>query len=100
LSLLDFRLSRVISTTKLHTLITKIARIFLETIATFILTNKKNNAKNYLCVKLSINLQYRINYYLTILIKIFQLIELAILTKKQQEDLVTIILKLIVYIAY
>jgi len=58
LSLLDFKLLEVISTTKLHTLITKIARIFLETIATFISTNKKNNAKNYLCVKVNIDLRY------------------------------------------
>jgi len=71
LSLLNLRLFRVVSTTKLHTLITKIARIFLETIAIFILTNKKNNAKNYLYIKVNIDLQYRIKYYLAILIKVF-----------------------------
>jgi len=82
LSLLDFKLLEVVNTTKLRTLIIKIARIFLETIAVFILTNKKNNAKNCLYIKVSINLQYRINYCLTILIKVFQLVKLAILIKK------------------
>ena len=71
LFLLNFKLSKVVNTTKLRTLITKIAKIFLETIAIFILTNKKNDTKNYLCVKVNINLRYQINYYLTILIKIF-----------------------------
>ncbi len=71
LSSLNLRLSKVISTTKLCTLITKIARIFLKTIAIFILINKKNNAKNYLYIKVSIDLQYQINYCLTILIKVF-----------------------------
>ncbi len=71
LSSLDFRLFKVVNTTKLRTLITKIARIFLETIAIFILTNKKNNIKNYLYIKVNINLQYQINYCLTILIKVF-----------------------------
>jgi len=56
LSLLNFKLFEVISTTRSRTLITKIARIFLKTIAIFILTNKKNNTKNYLYVKVSINL--------------------------------------------
>ena len=58
LSLLDFKLFKVVNTTKLHTLITKIAKIFLETIIIFILTNKKNNIKNYLYIKVNINLQY------------------------------------------
>ncbi len=58
LSLLDFKLFKVVNTTKLHTLITKIAEIFLETIIIFILTNKKNNIKNYLYIKVNINLQY------------------------------------------
>jgi len=58
LSLLDFKLFKVVNITKLRILITKIARIFLETIAIFILTNKKNNIKNYLYIKVSINLQY------------------------------------------
>jgi len=58
LFLLNLRLLEVISTTRLHTLITKIARIFSKTIAIFILTNKKNNTKNYLYVKVNINLQY------------------------------------------
>jgi len=58
LSLLNFKLFKVISTTKLRILIIEIARIFLETIAIFILTNKKNNAKNYLYIEVSINLQY------------------------------------------
>ena len=71
LSLLDFKLFKVVNITKLRILIIKIARIFLKTIAIFILTNKKNDAKNYLCVKVNINLQYRINYYLIILIKVF-----------------------------
>jgi len=71
LSLLNLRLFEVANTTKLRALIIKIAKKFLETIAIFILINKKNNAKNCLCVKVSINLQYRINYYLTILIKVF-----------------------------
>jgi len=98
--LLNFRLFKVVNITKLRTLIIKIAKIFLETIVIFILTNKKNNAKNYLCVKVSINLRYRINYYLAILIKVFYLIKLAILIKKQEENLVIIILKLIICIAY
>lgn len=58
LSLLNFKLFKVISTTKLRILIIEIARIFLEIIAIFILTNKKNNAKNYLYIEVSINLQY------------------------------------------
>ena len=98
--MLNFRLFKVVNITKLRTLIIKIAKIFLETIVIFILTNKKNNAKNYLCVKVSINLRYRINYYLAILIKVFYLIKLAILIKKQEENLVIIILKLIICIAY
>jgi len=98
--LLDFKLLKVVNTTKLRTLIIKIARIFLKTIVIFISTNKKNNIKNYLYIKVNINLQYRINYYLAILIKVFQLVKLAILIKKQKENLVTIILKLIVCIAY
>jgi len=85
--LLNFKLLEVINTTRLSTLITKIAKIFSKTIATFILTNKKNNAKNGLYIKVSINLRYRINYYFAILIKIFQLIELAILTKKLKKKL-------------
>jgi len=100
LFLLNFRLFKVVNTTKLRTLIIKIARIFLKTIAIFILTNKKNDAKNYLYIKVSIDLRYRINYCLVILIKVFQLVKLAILIKKQEENLVTIILKSIVYIAY
>jgi len=55
---LNLRLSKVINTTRLHASITKIARIFSKTIITFILVDKKNNAKNYLCVKVSINLRY------------------------------------------
>jgi len=97
---LDFKLSRIINTTKLRTLITKIARIFSKTIATFISTNKKNNAKNYLYIKVSISLQYRINYYLAMSIKVFQLIELAMLIKKQEKNLVTIMLKSIICITY
>jgi len=100
LFLLDFRLLKVVNTTKLRTLIIKIAKIFLKTITIFISTNKKNNAKNYLYIKVNINLQYRINYCLTILIKVFQLIKLAILTKKQEENLIIIILKSIICIAY
>ncbi len=100
LSLLNLRLFKVTSTTRSRTLITKNARDFSKTIVTFILANKKNNAKNYLYVKISINLRYRINYYLAISIKVFQLVELAILTKKQEKNLITIILKSIVYIAY
>jgi len=98
--LLNLKLFKVVNITKLRTLIIKIAKIFLKTIAIFILTNKKNNAKNYLYIKISIDLRYRINYYLAILIKVFQLIKLVILTKKQEENLIIIILKLIVYIAY
>ena len=71
LFLLNSRLSEVVDTTKLYILITKIARIFLETITIFILINKKNNIKNYLYIKVNIDLQYRINYCLTILIKVF-----------------------------
>ena len=100
LSLLNLRLLKIVNTTKLRTLITKIAKIFSKTITIFILTNKKNNVKNYLCIKVNIDLRYRINYYLTILIKVFQLVKLAISIKKQKEDLVTITLKSIVYIAY
>ncbi len=98
--MLNLKLFKVVNTTKLRTLIIKIAKIFLKTIAIFISTNKKNNAKNYLYVKVSINLRYRINYYLTILIKVFQLVELVILTKKQEEDLIIIILKSIICITY
>ena len=58
LSLLDLKLFKVVNITKLRTLIIKIAKIFLKTIAIFILTNKKNNAKNYLYIKVNINLQY------------------------------------------
>jgi len=100
LSLLDLKLLKVINTTKLRILIIKIARIFSKAITIFISTNKKNDAKNYLYIKVNINLQYRINYCLIILIKVFQLVKLAMLIKKQKEDLITIILKLIVYIAY
>jgi len=100
LFLLNFKLFEVISTTRSRTLITKIARIFLETIAIFILTNKKINAKNYLYIKVSIDLRYRINYYSAISIKVFQLIELAMSKKKQEENLVAIMLKSIVYIVY
>ncbi len=71
LSLLNLRLFEVVNTTKLYILIIKIAKIFLKTIAIFISTNKKNNKKNYLYIEVSIDLQYRINYYLTILIKVF-----------------------------
>jgi len=58
LFLLDFRLFKVVNIIKLRILIIKIAKIFLKTIAIFILTNKKNNAKNYLYIKVNINLQY------------------------------------------
>jgi len=71
LSSLNLRLLKVINTTRLRTLTIKIAKKNLETIAIFILANKKNNAKNYLYIKVNINLQYRINYCLTILIKVF-----------------------------
>ncbi len=71
LSSLNLRLLKVINTTRLRTLTIKIAKKILETIAIFILANKKNNAKNYLYIKVNINLQYRINYCLTILIKVF-----------------------------
>ncbi len=71
LSLLDFRLFKVINTTKLRTLIIEIAKIFLKTLAIFILRNKRNITKNYLCVKVNINLQYRINYCLVVSIKVF-----------------------------
>jgi len=100
LFLLDFRLFKVVNIIKLRILIIKIAKIFLKTIAIFILTNKKNNAKNYLYIKVNINLQYWINYCSTILIKVFQLVKLAISIKKQKKDLVTIILKSIVFIVY
>jgi len=56
--LLDFKLLEVISTRRSHASITKIARIFLEIITTFILINQKNDTKNYLYMKVSINLQY------------------------------------------
>ncbi len=57
LSLLNLTLFKVVNTTKLRTLIIKIAFFFLKTITIFILTNKKNNTKNYLYVKININLQ-------------------------------------------
>ncbi len=98
--LLDLRLSKIVNTTKLRTLIIKIIRIFSKIVAIFISTNKRNNAKNCLYIKVSIDLQYQINYCLTILIKVFQLVELAISIEKQKKNLVTIILKLIVYIVY
>ncbi len=100
LFLLNLKLFRVVNTTKSRILIIKIAKIFLKTIAIFILTNKENNTKNCLYIKVSINLQYQINYYLTISIKVFQLVKLAILTKKQKEDLIIIILKSIICIVY
>jgi len=71
LSFLNFKLFKVINITRLYTLITKIAKVFLKTITIFILTNAKNDAKNYLYIKVNINLQYRINYCLIILIKGF-----------------------------
>ncbi len=71
LSLLDFRLFEIINTIELYILITKIAKIFSKIVAIFILTNKKNNAKNYLYIKININLQYRINYCFAISIKVF-----------------------------
>ncbi len=58
LSLLNLKLFKVVNTTKLRTLIIEIARIFLKTITIFILTNKKNDTKNYLYIKVSIDLQY------------------------------------------
>jgi len=58
LSFLNLRLFKVVNITKLGILITKIAKIFLKTIAIFISTNKKNNAKNYLYIKVNIDLQY------------------------------------------
>ena len=58
LFLLNLKLFKVINTTKLRILIIKIANFFLKTIIIFILTNKKNNTKNYLYIKVSINLQY------------------------------------------
>jgi len=58
LFLLNLRLFEVVDITKLRALIIKIAKIFLETIAIFILTNKKNDIKNYLYIKVSIDLQY------------------------------------------
>ncbi len=100
LSFLDLRQFKIISTTKSCFLITKIAKIFLKTIVIFIVTNKKNDTKNYIYIEVSINLQYRINYYFAILIKVFQLIKLAISIEKQEENLVTIILKSIIYIIY
>jgi len=45
LSLLNLKLLKVINTTKLYTLTTKIANFFLETIAIFILTNKKKTQR-------------------------------------------------------
>jgi len=48
LFLLDFKLFKVVNTTKLHILITKIAKIFLETIAIFILTKKKQYKKLFI----------------------------------------------------
>jgi len=56
LSLLDLKLLKIVNITKLHTLIIKIAKIFSKTIIIFILTNKKNNTKNYLYIKVSIDL--------------------------------------------
>jgi len=58
LFLLDFRLFEVVNKTKLYILVIKIARIFLETIIIFILINKKNNIKNYLYIKVNIDLRY------------------------------------------
>ena len=98
--MLNLKLFKVVNITKLRTLIIEIAKIFLKIIAIFISINKKNDTKNYLCVKVNIDLRYRINYYLTILIKVFQLVKLVMLTKKQKENLITIMLKSIVYIVY
>ncbi len=58
LFLLNLRLLKVLNTTKLYILITKIAKIFPETIIIFNLINKENNAKNYLYIEVSIDLQY------------------------------------------
>jgi len=58
LSLLNLRLLKVANIIRLRTLITKIVKIILKTIAIFILINKKNNAKNYLYIKVNIDLQY------------------------------------------
>jgi len=58
LSLLNLKLLEIISTTRLRTSTTKNARIFSKIIAIFILANKKNNEKNYLCIKINIDLQY------------------------------------------
>ena len=52
----NIKLFKVVNITKLRTLIIKIVNFFLETIAIFILTNKKNNVKNYLYIKVNINL--------------------------------------------
>jgi len=58
LSLLNFKQFKVTNITRFCSLITKIAKKNLKTITTLILINKKNNAKNYLYIKVSINLQY------------------------------------------
>jgi len=58
LSSLNLRLLEVVNTTKLRTLIIKIAKIFSKTIAIFILINKKNDTKNCLYIKVNIDLQY------------------------------------------
>jgi len=58
LFLLDFKLFKVVNTTKLRTSIIKITIFFSKIIAIFIWTNKKNNANNYLYIKVNIDLQY------------------------------------------
>ncbi len=58
LSFLNFKLFEIVNITKLRTSTIKIAKKISKTIAIFISTNKKNNAKNYLYVKVNIDLQY------------------------------------------
>jgi len=58
LSLLDLRLFEIVNTIRLYILITKIAKRISKIIAIFISTNKKNNIKNYLYIKVNIDLQY------------------------------------------
>ena len=58
LFILDFRLSKIVNITRLYILIIEITNFFSKIVAIFILINKKNNTKNYLYIKINIDLQY------------------------------------------
>jgi len=58
LSSLNLKLLEVINTTKSHILIKKNRKNLSRDNSYIYFNKKKNNAKNYLCVKVSINLRY------------------------------------------